>query len=184
MINTWPTKELTTKPMPTLYLMMGYPGAGKTTTARLLHDLTGAEHLWADEVRKRHNPTPSHSSQESQRLYDHLNQRTQELLLQGKSVIFDTNFNYYKDRQKLRAIAKQANATTVLLWVQTPKELAKQRATASEPKHQSRVLGNMSEETFERLTDHLEPPQANEQPVIIDGSHVTRQNLHSALFNN
>ena len=30
---------------PTLFMMFGYPGAGKTTTAEIINELTGAEHL-------------------------------------------------------------------------------------------------------------------------------------------
>jgi predicted kinase len=164
--------------------MIGYPGAGKTTVARLLHELTGAEHLWADHTRKHWFQKPTYSQTENTELYDKLNQQTDELLAAGKSVIFDTNFNFYKDRQKLRYIAANHGAQTVLLWVQTPVEIAKQRATIEAHKHDSRVFGNMTEQDFERLRSHLEEPKPEEQAITIDGTKVSADYLRSRLFKN
>lgn len=162
--------------------MMGYPGAGKTTTALTLEQLTGAEHLWADKIRKQMFGQPTHSMAENLELYQHINQQTDQLLAAGKSVIFDTNFNFYKDRQKLRAVATKNDAGTVLLWVQTPKDLAKRRATKEAENNLSRVFGNMSDDVFERLSGHLEEPHTNEHPVIVDGTKVSKDYVSSLLF--
>lgn len=168
--------------MPTLYLLVGYPGAGKTTVSKTLHKLTGAQHLWADRIRKEQFKGPHYTAEENTKLYDSLNHLSDELLAAGKDVIFDTNFNFYKDRQKLRKIAADNNAQSVLLWVQAPKPVAKQRATTDAHKQDSRVLGNMSEADFERLTNHLEEPRADENAVIIDGTKVSPEYLASVLF--
>ena len=75
--------------------MLGYPGAGKTTAAKVIHSLTGATHLWADHERRKLFATPNYSHAENIELYDKLNKTAAELLQQGKSVIFDTNFNFF-----------------------------------------------------------------------------------------
>src|SRR5262245_4051522 len=95
---------------PTLYLMLGYPGSGKTTTAKVIHALNGAVHLWADHIRRERFGTPSYTHKENLDLYNHMNELTGELLAAGNSVIFDTNFNFYKDREHLRDIAETHNA--------------------------------------------------------------------------
>ena len=135
--------------------MLGYPGAGKTTTAKIIHKLTGATHLWADHERRKLFRSPSYSHQENVKLYAQLNQKTAQLLSRGDSVIFDTNFNFYKDRQKLRLLAADHGAKTILLWVTTPKDIARARATNNAHSQATRLLGNMPIEAFERMSSNL-----------------------------
>lgn len=116
---------------PTLYLMIGFPGAGKTTVARKLAKATGAKHIWADVERHKLFSNPTHSKEESDELYNKLNAATEYLLKAGKSVIFDTNFNYRNDRLLLRGIAKKNGAETIVLWVTTPLDIAKKHAVGT-----------------------------------------------------
>lgn len=167
---------------PTLFLLVGYPGSGKTTTSKYIRELTGAEHIWADRERRTMFSTPTHTHEESRQLYNHLNEVTDRLLAEGKSVIFDTNFNFYKDRQHLRDIAATHNAKTVVVWITTPKETAKQRAV------HERTLRNfyeyiLPEEDFERLSNHLEQPHDDERPIKLDGTHISLEIVQQALAN-
>lgn len=165
-------------PMPTLYLMVGYPGAGKTTTAKIIAGLTGAVHLWADKERR--NLFGSiYRAEQSDELYNRLNEHARQLLHSGKSVVFDTNFNYYKDREHLRHIAGNAGAETVILWLQTPQELAYGRAVTET--NGKRLFVEMSHEDFERVASHLEAPNDNEQPVVLDGTKITREYVKQKL---
>jgi len=166
---------------PTLYLMVGYPGSGKTTTAKVIHELTGAEHIWADHERKARFGTPTHSKAESRILYDHLNAKIDDLLAEGKSVIFDTNFNFYKDREHMREIAAKNGARAVLIWVQTPREIAFERASIDVHKQETRVLGDMPRSEFDRMTSNLQPPAEDEKPVILDGTKITPEYVAEKL---
>lgn len=158
---------------PTLFLLLGFPGAGKTTVSKMIEAQTGAVHLWADHERRKRFGKPTHTHEENLKLYGELNQVTASLLAEGKSVIFDTNFNFYKDREHLRQIAAANGAQTILIWVRTPKELARERATKDAHLQHTRVLGNMPVEHFERISDNLEPPHEGERVVEFDGTHVT-----------
>lgn len=157
--------------MPKLYLFIGYPGAGKTTIAQLIQQRTGAVHLWADVKRHEMFPNPTHTEAESLKLYNHLNQRTADLLAQGRSVIFDTNFNHRRDRDHLREIARQNNASLVIIWVNTPLETAKLRAV-----HSDMVRNNydvvMSEAQFDGIATKLEQPTEDEKVIKIDGTEI------------
>jgi predicted kinase len=156
---------------PRLYLLVGYPGAGKTTMARIIHDHSGAIHLWADKERRAMFAHPTHAPGESRQLYNRLNEETAQLLAEGKSVIFDTNFNFRKDRDHLRQIAAANNAEATVVWVSTPKEIAKQRAV------HDRQLRNgyefvLPESEFERMSRHLQPPAPDEAYEAFDGTDL------------
>lgn len=163
---------------PTLYLFVGYPGAGKTTVAKIIAEATGAVHLWADK--ERHDRFGDiYQQKDNDALYEQLNKRTAELLEAGKSVVFDTNFNYYKDRESLRQIAREAAAETVLIWLKTPQELAYRRAITENGG--KRMFITMSHEDFERVASHLEPPMDSEKPIIIDGTHIDPETVKQQL---
>jgi len=160
-----------------LYLMVGYPGAGKTTVARWIAERTGAVHLWADVERNRLFTSPTHSEAESNRLYQLLNERTAQLLGQGKSVVFDTNFNHYADRQLLREIADRNKAETLVVWVCTPTATARERAV------HSKVVRNgydfaMTGDQFDAIAAKLEPPRPEDEKIIkIDGTKLDAEDV-------
>lgn len=166
---------------PTLYLMLGYPGAGKTTVSRYIHELTGAVHLWADRIRHERFTNPTHSHQENIELYDYLNEVAAELIASDQSVIFDTNFNFYKDREKLRKIANEHGADAWVIWVKTPKELAKKRATNGAHLSDTRVLGDMPAERFDKISGKLEPPGPSEKTISLTGKGITKEIVRKAL---
>lgn len=157
---------------PTLYLFVGAPGAGKTTVAKLIHDTTGAVHLWADHERHAMFDEVTHSKKESNELYTRLNGQADALLAAGKSVIFDTNFNYKKDRDHLHAIADKYGAKTHIIWMQTPRQVARERALHDTHREQNGYDTPMTDEEFNKLTDHLEAPTDNENFISIDGTNI------------
>jgi predicted kinase len=164
---------MTTKPI--LYLFIGYPGAGKTSIAKLIADETTAQHLWADHVRKQMFASPTYSAAENQQLYDVLNQQTEDLLHAGKSVIFDTAFNFRSDRERLYVIAEKTQATVVTIWVNTPRAIAAHRAVHDSYGKETRIYGNMSQQDFDRMADNLQEPTPEEQAIKVDGTDVDSQ---------
>lgn len=160
--------------------MLGYPGAGKTTTAKIIHELTGAVHLSSDKMRLEMFAQPTFSSDEHDKLYAALDTQTEQLLSEGKSVIYDANLNRYQHRQEKYEICKKTGAEPVLIWLQTPRALAKERAV-----HDSRKDLVPKQETaaamFERIANIIEEPSADEQAVVLDGSHVTKESVASGL---
>lgn len=153
---------------PTLYLMMGYPGSGKTAVAKMISEATGAVHLWSDVERHKMFGNPTHSETESTELYDALNRRAEELLHKKKSVVFDTNFNFIADRQKLKEIADKQGADTVLIWVVVPEEVARQRSVETGQKRNG-YHTRMTDEQFDDIVAKLEPPTKDEKVIKIDG---------------
>ena len=165
---------------PTLYLLIGYPGAGKTTVAGIISEQKGAVHLMADAERHKRFPNPTHSAEESLQLYDELNLQTEKLLQEGKSVVFDTNFNFRADRDKLRQIAEAANADTQIIWVTVDVDEAKKRAVHSQYIRNG-YSASMTENHFDQIVSKLEPPTEDEKVIKIDGTNLDRDELIELL---
>jgi predicted kinase len=104
-----------------------------------------------------------------------------QLLHEGKSVIFDTNFNYLKDREHLRQIAAEAGARTVVIWLTTGKKLAHERAVAHPSPNETRIWGNMPEQDFQRISSNLQEPRGDEHPIMLEGENLTRDVVMRAL---
>lgn len=160
---------------------MGYPGSGKTSAALEIAQLTGAEHLWADKIRRQRLGQPTYSHQENMHLYQEMNQRVAELLATGKSVVFDTAFNFYKDREHLREVARSHGAECVLLWLKVDRDTAKERALMSEIQAIRPLGHDMKPEDFERMADNLEAPHADEAYIALDGTQITSDYIRKQL---
>jgi len=165
---------------PKLYIFIGAPGAGKTQISKMIAELTGAEHLWADVERHRIFGQPTHSLEESEELYKRLNDNADLLLSQGKNVIFDTNFNYYADRQLMRDIAAKHDAETVVIWVTTPEAIARSRAVYP-PTMRNGYMQGMSDQEFDAIVHKLEPPTEDEKVIKIDGTKIDETQIKSLL---
>lgn len=161
--------------------MIGFPGSGKTTIAKYIHELTGAVHIWADYERQRMFGSQTQASQDSKQLYRALNKKAGELLREGKSVVFDTNFRFRKDRDALREIAAQCNASTIIIWVTTDIDTAKERATHLAEHAPNRFFGNIPEDDFNRVTSHLQEPTSDEHALRIQGIAITKASVAKLL---
>lgn len=166
--------------MPTLYLMLGYPGAGKTTIATMISELTGAVHLSSDSMRLQLFKKPQFTPAEHTALYKALDSRTEALLKSGKDVIYDANLNRRIHRMEKYNICQRSGARSVLVWVQTAKDLAKERATHDARMHLA-PKGETLEQMFERIAHIIEEPEADEPFVTIDGTNVSPADVSKAL---
>ncbi|HEY5805785.1 MAG TPA: ATP-binding protein [Candidatus Saccharimonadales bacterium] len=156
---------------PTLFMMFGYPGAGKTTTAKIIQKLTNAEYLSSDDLRLKLFPNPTYSQEEHNAVYAALNKQAEELLRQGKSVIYDANLNRYEHRLEKYELCERAGARAALFWVQAPRELARERAVLR-GHHHLVPKDETFESMFDRVTSVIEEPQEDEPLYTLDGANL------------
>ncbi len=154
---------------PTLYMMLGYPGAGKTTIAEHIATATGAVHLNSDRFRLHLFREPKFTQEEHDLIYRALDYQAELLLASGVSVIYDANLNLYIHRKSKYDIAKRAGATAKLIWVRTDEPLAKRRAVEEADGNPRRPYGNMSPRLFNRLVRAIEVPREDEPVIELSG---------------
>lgn len=166
---------------PTLYLMMGLPGAGKTTAAKIIERLTGSVRLSSDEARLMLWEAPVFNEAEHQLLYEYLDEQTSRLLKADRSVIYDANLNRYEHRQEKYELARALGATTKLCWVQTPPEIAKNRRIKDDLTHLVPSSDESPAEMFERISKLIETPEKSESFIVLDGTKITSDYVARAL---
>jgi predicted kinase len=161
-------------------MLLGYPGAGKTTTAKILEKLTRAYRLTSDDERLKMFPDPSLSQEEHARLYQKLDDETERLLASGQSVIYDANLNRYTHRKEKYKICQKTNAIPVLIWLNTGRDISETRAT-DKTREKLWPINETAEAMFNRIANLIEPPNENEHPIILEGSNLSPEIVQSAL---
>lgn len=160
---------------------MGLPGAGKTTVAKILSDLTGAHRISSDEERIKMWQYPVFSEEEHQKLYEYLNSQTELLLKNGRSVVYDANLNRTVHRKEKYELAAKLSVQTILCWVQTPYNLAKTRRIEAVEHHHLVPSHEDPLSMFERIASVIEPPNEAEKFITLDGTKITPEYVAQCL---
>ncbi len=165
---------------PVLYLLLGLPGAGKTTAARAITSLTGAVHLSSDTFRLGMFEQPLFTQEEHDALYKMLDYMCELTLKHGSSVVYDANLNRYEHRLEKYQLARRTKAEVQLIWLQVPRELAKKRRL--ETQHHDLVpKSETPPDMFERIADIFEPPKKDEPFIELDGTKITTSYIAKKL---
>ena len=135
---------LMNKRRPTVYLICGFIGAGKTTFAKKLEEKTGAVKVTKDEWSIRligNNPTTDGYSEWDSKITELSRDVAFYLAEKGIDVILDEGFWERKTRDEMRKRTEAIGAKLAMYYLATPIE-----------KIRERVLGrnnNLTKESFE-----------------------------------
>lgn len=163
-----------------IFVFLGGPGSGKTYFATNLARETGLIRLSSDAMRlaifgSREVISEIYQSKEREvvNTYVHgaLDYVFSELLKNGQSIICDSLFNRYADRERLGGIAAKYGAQVIILHIKTPHELALKRGQERDEADDSRKLSEaLMREAIERYQTITDEPDANELVIKIDGT--------------
>jgi len=112
---------------PTLILVSGLPGTGKSYFSRKLAERLPSAVIESDALRKQLFPTPTYSAEESHRLFNACHRLVEELLGKGVPVILDATNLVEHHREPLYRIARHLGAKLIIVRVEAPRELVRQR---------------------------------------------------------
>ncbi|MDY6906822.1 MAG: ATP-binding protein [Chloroflexota bacterium] len=112
---------------PPFIVVSGLPGSGKSYLCRRLEERLHYPIIESDAMRKVLFPVPSHSLEESARLFSALHLLIAGLLGKGIPLIFDATNLIERNREELYRIAARAGARLIMVRVEAPPEVVRQR---------------------------------------------------------
>ena len=153
--------------MATLYILCGYPFAGKSTVARALIKKYGFVRIAIDDIKRERgigNIDKEITPEELQKVYDIYHDRIVSNLKSGKSVITDTVAHTRESRDGLRKTAKECHAEAVVLYVNTSLEIVKERWMKN---RSAQERADLSDADFNSVVNDFEVPGNDENVTII-----------------
>jgi predicted kinase len=158
------------KRKPTVYLICGFIGAGKTTFAKQLEEQTGAVRIVKDEWSIRligNDPTIDGYAEWDRKIIALSRDVAFSLAEKGIDVIMDEGFWERETRDEMRRRADAIGAKAVMYYVQTPIETIRERVVGRN--------NNLTKESFEisreMLDDYLkswQPPSEDEEYILAE----------------
>lgn len=171
---------------PTLIVVYGFPGAGKTAFARQLCESIQAVHVHSDRIREELFEKPKYDKAESQ-VVDHLvDYMMEEFLNAGVSVIYDADITRAGQRRRLREAARKARAQYLLVWFQIDIESAFARVAGRDRRTiDDKYARGYNRTEFDGFVSKMQNPTREEDFVVLSGKHsfaMQRGSLVKKLF--
>jgi predicted kinase len=144
--------------MAKLYILCGYPFAGKSTIAKALIERYGFVRIALDEIKS------EFEGDDLQKAYDTYRDRIIFNLKAGRNVITDTVAHTRESRNGLKKIAADCDADPVILFIDTPIDVVKDRWMQNRVKKE-RV--DVTDEEFNYVTSNFEVPEKEKNVITV-----------------
>jgi len=153
-----------------VFLMLGYLGSGKSFVSKWLTPHVDAVYLRADALRlAMFGPDrPELYTPENKALVNNASGYARQQILQSGQahVVQDANHNALTTRRDIASEAAERNAVAVVVWVQTPLELAQNRTEARKITEGHELF---EPDLVVKMAKRLEEPAEDELVIVIDG---------------
>jgi predicted kinase len=148
---------------PALIVVSGLPGTGKTYFCNRLAERLPSIVLESDVLRKTLFSPPSYSAKESSQLFRAIHRLIHKLLVKGIPLILDATNLSERNREYLYSIADRLDAKLVLVRVEAPPEVVRQRLEARREKPENKSDAGWS--TYRRMKYSVEKIRRNHYAV-------------------
>jgi len=148
---------------PTVVVVCGLPGVGKTTVAEDVADRVDGRVVRTDVVRKDLFPDPEYTPEESRQVYAELFDRARETVERGQSVVLDGTFKDADLRDRAVELSESLDAEFRLVKVECAEDVVRERIRSRE--------GDESDADFDvhaMFRDRFDPIAADH--VTVDNS--------------
>jgi predicted kinase len=153
----------------TLFILCGFPYAGKSYIAKQLLEKADAAFVSIDDIFHAHgfdwdsNNLPDTEGWEQ--IFAESYEKTRHALMDGKSVLYDSTNQTRVSRDKLREVAHSAGAEAKVAFIKTPVEVVWQRWEENQRNpNRSIVSKNLVQQTI----DMFEEPSEDENVIIVN----------------
>lgn len=112
---------------PVLILLVGLPGAGKTTFARALAERLPLRHIESDRVRLSMTASPTYSPLESSAVFARVDAAAREALREGCPALVDATNLTNRDRRRFLRIAAELQVRLIAVRLTAPADVIRRR---------------------------------------------------------
>jgi uncharacterized protein len=159
-----------------IVVIFGLMATGKTTLAQALSRSLGLPAIYSDAVRKllagmKATTRAPHefgqgiySEDYSRRTYTEMLRLAQAHLARGESVILDASYKRAEERRRVRKLARSQGATTLLVYCECAREVARDRVgiRLSDPQ----AISDGRVELFEAQAQDFDPIMPEDRPLL------------------
>ncbi len=156
---------------PTLIVLMGLPGTGKSYVSEYLRQKYGFVILSGEEITTQLFGTEKVSGKEYVQVYKIIRQKASELLSQGKSVVIDGTNLKQMFRQQIYDEVKCDKL--VLIYLKTDDKTALDRI--------SKRQNSCSPETYDKFKSQIEEPSVDENVFVLTSDDQLLNNVDSLI---